>query len=217
MTTRGVFVTFEGIEGVGKSTQLLRLRARLERLGREVVTTREPGGTPLAEAIRGLVLNAAGEAVPSSAELLLMFAARAVHVENLVRPALARGAWVLCDRFYDATYAYQGGGRGVALSTIDQLASLTLAGLRPNLTFLLDAPVTTALARARSRGGHIDRFESEHELFFERVQAMYHQRLQQEPGRIQLLDATLAPDVVESLVWERIEGLINAEKGAARS
>ena len=216
MSEHGVFVTFEGIEGVGKSTQLSRLCARLQGAGREVITTREPGGTPLAEAIRGLVLNAAGEVVSPTAELMLMCAARAVHVENLIRPALARGAWVLCDRFFDATYAYQGGGRGVALAAIDQLASLTLAGLTPHLTLLFDAPVTTALARAKSRGGVTDRFESEQEAFLERVKAMYHQRLQQDPQRLKLIDATLSPDAVESLVWEQVKLLIGGQASAVQ-
>ena len=123
MTEAGRFITFEGVEGVGKSTQLAQLQAALEAAGRTVVATREPGGTPLAERIRALVLHDRSEAMPDAAELLLMFAARCVHTENLIRPALARGAWVLCDRYTDATYAYQGGGRGVPDEAIASLAS----------------------------------------------------------------------------------------------
>src|SRR5450432_3322458 len=138
---RGRFITFEGIEGVGKSTQVHALARRLAGAGREVVATREPGGTPLAERIRALVLGEAGEPVSAPAELLLMFAARAVHTDNLIRPALARGAWVLCDRYTDATFAYQGGGRGVPAADIAALAAIASRGVSPDLTFLLDAPV----------------------------------------------------------------------------
>jgi dTMP kinase len=193
---QGRFITFEGIEGVGKSTQLERLKAVLEAQGREVVATREPGGTPLAERIRELVLHATGEPVPVAAELLLMFAARAVHTENRVRPALARGAWVLCDRYTDATYAYQGGGRGVADADIEPLARLAGRGLVPDLTLLLDAPVAMALERARSRRGRADRIEAEAVAFFERVRARYLALAAAAPGRIAVIDASRGPDPV---------------------
>jgi len=188
--TGGRFITFEGIEGVGKSTQIERLRAALEAEGREVLATREPGGTPLAERIREVVLHERGEPVPAMAELMLMFAARAVHTENRIRPALARGAWVLCDRYSDATYAYQGGGRGIAEAEIAPLAALAQRGLRPDLTILLDAPVGLALARARSRRGTADRIEAETSAFFERVRASYLARAAAEPGRIRVIDAS---------------------------
>jgi dTMP kinase len=187
--TVGRFITFEGVEGVGKSTQLVRLQAALEAAGREVVATREPGGTPLAERIRALVLHDRSEPMPDAAELMLMFAARAVHTENLIRPALARGAWVLCDRYTDATYAYQGGGRGVPDDAIAPLARLAQRGLVPDLTLLLDAPVAATLPRARARSAEADRIEAETHGFFERVRARYLERAAREPGRVRVIDA----------------------------
>lgn len=147
----GKFITIEGGEGVGKSTQIGALRDWLAEQGLEVVLTREPGGTPRAERIRALLLEPSEEAMPATCELLLMFAARATHVENLIKPALARGAWVVCDRFIDATYAYQGGGRGFDRELIKTLERAVLGSLRPDLTLLLDAPVAIGAARARSR------------------------------------------------------------------
>jgi dTMP kinase len=192
------FLTIEGIEGVGKSTQVARLSAALEARGVEHVVTREPGGTPLAETIRDLVLKGRSEPLPSSAELLLMFAARALHLKNLIEPSLGAGRWVLCDRFTDATFAYQGGGRGLDENCIAQLESMVQGSLRPDLTLLLDAPVRLALTRARQRNGAApaDRFESEKLEFFERVRATYLQRAAAEPERIVVLDATQAPDTV---------------------
>jgi dTMP kinase len=184
----GRFITFEGIEGVGKSTQLARLASALEARGVEVVVTREPGGTPLAERIRALVLHDRSEPVPAATELLLMFAARAAHTENLIRPALGRGAWVLCDRYTDATYAYQGGGRGVEDEVIGGLAKLAQRGLWPDLTLVLDAPVAPMLARARARGS-LDRIEGETLAFFERVRAKYIARATAEPHRMVLIEA----------------------------
>jgi dTMP kinase len=188
--TVGRFITFEGVEGVGKSTQLLHLQATLEAAGHEVVATREPGGTPLAERIRALVLHDRSEPMPDAAELMLMFAARTVHTENLIRPALARGAWVLCDRYTDATYAYQGGGRGVPDEAIAPLARLAQRGLAPDLTLVLDAPVAIALPRARARSGAGDRIEAEAQGFFERVRARYLERAALEPARVRVIDAS---------------------------
>ena len=148
---RGRFITLEGIEGVGKTTQVATVRATLETLGRRFQGTREPGGTPLAEDIRALVLAPRAEAVPGSAELLLMFAARAVHVANLIEPTLAAGQDVVCDRFTDATYAYQGGGRGVPLADVAALEAITHGGLQPDLTLLLDAPPALPVAIRRDR------------------------------------------------------------------
>jgi dTMP kinase len=199
----GCFISLEGVEGVGKSTQLARLEDALLARGYEVVVTREPGGTPLAERIRALVLHDRSEPVPDSAELLLMFAARAVHTENLIRPALARGAVVLCDRYTDATYAYQGGGRGIDDALIDPLASLAQRGLWPSLTLLLDAPVGPALARARARAGRTDRIEGETLAFFERVRARYLARAAAEPTRMRVIDALGSPDEVGARV-ERV-------------
>jgi dTMP kinase len=194
----GRFLTMEGIEGVGKSTQIARLAAALANRGIDHVVTREPGGTPLAEKIRGLVLDSSGESLPAAGELLLMFAARAVHLHNYIEPHLQAGRWVLCDRFTDATYAYQGGGRGMDLRSIAQLEQLVQGNRRPDLTLLLDAPVEQALARARQRNAAAvqDRFESERAEFFSRVRATYLARAAAEPARFALIDATQSVDVV---------------------
>ncbi len=188
MAQLGQFITLEGIEGVGKSTQLEHVAGMIRKAGKTVVCTREPGGTPLAEEIRRLLLTPSDEAVAASAELLLMFAARAVHLENLIRPALQRGDWVVCDRFTDATFAYQGWGRGVARDDIAMLERLVQRELRPDLTILLDAPVEIGLARARTRGAP-DRFESEKARFFERVRQGYLEIAAAEPGRVKIVDA----------------------------
>jgi len=181
-------ITLEGGEGVGKSTNLAFIAGRLRATGREVVLTREPGGTPLAEELRALLLAPRDEPVEPLTELLGFFAARAQHWRQLILPALARGAWVLCDRFIDATYAYQGGGRGRPLETIAELERLVLGEARPGLTLLLDVPVATGLARAAARG-EPDRFEREQAAFFERIRAAYLARAAAEPGRIRVVDA----------------------------
>jgi dTMP kinase len=201
----GRFLTIEGIEGVGKSTQVTRLSNALNERDIAHVVTREPGGTPLAERIRAVLLdNVPGETMPPTAELLLMFAARAVHLTNLVEPALRAGRWVLCDRFIDATYAYQGGGRGLSADTIGQLETLVLGARRPDLTLLLDAPVEQALGRARQRnaGAAADRFESERAEFFERVRDAYRARAAAEPGRISVVDASQSADRVAAQILE---------------
>lgn len=199
---RGRFITFEGGEGAGKSTQIARAAAWLRARGLEVVLTREPGGTPRAERLRALLLERDAEPMPQSCELLLMFAARATHLENLIRPAVARGAWVLCDRFTDATYAYQGGGRGLPLRQIDALAELVHGDLWPDLTLLLDLPVEEGLARASTRNGAggPDRFETEQRAFFERVRDVYRARAAAEPGRFRLIDAARPVDAVAQAV-----------------
>ena len=185
----GRFITFEGGEGVGKTTQLKRAAAWLRAAGREVVVTREPGGTPRAEQLRRVLLERSDEPMPQACELLLMFAARASHLANLVEPAVARGAWVLCDRFTDATFAYQGAGRGVDFERLAQLESWVQADLHPDLTILFDLPV--ALARARSAGARApDRFEAEEEAFFERVRRGYLDRAGQHPERFRVIDAS---------------------------
>jgi dTMP kinase len=192
LSTRGRFVTLEGIEGVGKTTQVAQLSAALSERGIGHIVTREPGGTPLAEDIRQLVLRSNAEAMPPTAELLLMFAARAVHLANHIEPNLQAGRWVICDRFTDATYAYQGGGRALSMEPISQLEAMVQGTLRPDLTLLLDAPVAEALGRARTRnaGNATDRFEAERAEFFERVAAVYRARAAHEPQRIALIDAT---------------------------
>ena len=201
----GRFLTIEGIEGVGKSTQVARLSKGLDGRGIAHVVTREPGGTPLAERIREIVLeNASGESLPPTAELLLMFAARAVHLTNLVEPSLRAGRWVVCDRFIDATYAYQGGGRRLSVDPIRELETMVLGARRPDLTVLLDAPVEHALERARQRnaGTAADRFESERAEFFERVRDAYRARAAAEPGRIAVVDASQSVDQVELQIIE---------------
>lgn len=172
---RGKFLTIEGTEGVGKSTNLAFVRNWLQTKGIEVIVTREPGGTPFAEEIRELLLAKRDEPVDEKAELLLVFAARAQHIAQVIQPALARGAWVLSDRFTDATYAYQGGGRGLSKDIITQLEILVQGELRPDLTLILDIDVELGLNRARQRG-ELDRFESETIEFFERVRSAYKTR-----------------------------------------
>lgn len=202
MSASGKFVTMEGIEGVGKSTQVARLSAALQGKGVAHVVTREPGGTALAETIRDVVLTARDEALPATAELLLMFAARAVHIKNLVEPNLRAGRWVICDRFTDATYAYQGGGRGVPAGQIRELEAMVQGALRPDLTVLLDAPVANALARARTRnaGAAEDRFEREKSEFFERVRSAYLARAAADPTRIAVIDATRPVDEIGATI-----------------
>lgn len=186
---RGIFITVEGGEGVGKSTNIAFIAELLRNVGREVVLTREPGGTTLAEAVRSLLLAPRQEPIAEMTELLLVFAARAQHLEEVIKPALAAGQWVLCDRFTDATYAYQGGGRGLDIHFIAELEQLVQGALRPNLTLLLDAPIAVGQARASARGAP-DRFELEQQAFFERVRQTYLQRASSEPQRFRIIDAS---------------------------
>ena len=186
---RGKFITLEGIEGVGKSTQVAVVCEWLQAQGLDVVVTREPGGTLLAERLRALLLATDLPAMSHLTELLLMFAARAEHLAQVILPALARGAWVVSDRFHDASYAYQGSGRGVAEATIKTLDALVVGPHQPDLTLLLDAPVPLALGRAAARVGAPDRFEVERVDFFERVRNCYLARAQADPVRFRVLDA----------------------------
>ncbi len=202
----GRFITVEGIEGVGKTTNLEFIHQQLLSRGLDVVRTREPGGTPLAESIRELLLAPRNEPVAELAELLLMFAARAQHIEQCIRPALQRGAWVLCDRFTDATYAYQGGGRALDQSRIAQLETLVQGGLRPDLTILLDLPARQGMARARARSMP-DRFEAEAEVFFERVRDSYLQRAAAEPQRFAVIDAAPPLEQVQQAVGQALARL----------
>jgi dTMP kinase len=203
---RGRLITLEGGEGAGKSTLLTGLRAYFERGGRDVLYTREPGGTPVGEAIRALVLDPAHRGLSAETELLLMFAARAQLVCEALQPALAAGRWVLCDRFVDASYAYQGGGRGVDAARIQELERIATAGLKPDLTLLLDLPVAEGRARASQRGD-ADRIETERDDFFQRVRAVYRARAQAEPARFRVLDASLPPDAVLRAATVAIDGL----------
>ena len=200
----GRFLTIEGIEGVGKSTQVALLSQALNARGVAHVITREPGGTPLAEKIRDLVLHSGEEALPPAAELLLMFAARADHLANHIEPNLSAGRWVICDRFTDATYAYQGGGRGLDVCDIARLEAMVQGTRRPDFTLLLDAPVEQALHRARKRsaGAVEDRFEKEREEFFARVQRVYLARAAAEPHRIATIDAGLSTHRVAARIIE---------------
>ena len=209
---RGRFITLEGIEGAGKSTVAAALARELATAGIVVRSTREPGGTPLAEKIRRVVLERGDEHVSAESETLLMFAARAIHLDNLVRPALARGEWVLCDRFTDATRAYQGAGRGIDPQFIESLTSAVHRGLEPDLTLLLDLPVEVGLERARQRRlaageGAVDRFEAEARPFFERVRAGYLDIARREPRRCRVLDATRSPTEVCAAAVEALRGL----------
>lgn len=209
----GRFVTFEGIEGVGKSTQVGRAAEHLRSRGVEVVVTREPGGTPLAEALRRIVLEPQQEALDGISELLLMFAARSIHLANLIEPALRRGAWVLCDRFTDATEAYQGGGRGIDIRDVHALERIAQRGRRPDMTLLLDAPVDVAAARARARGSQTDRFEIERAEFFERVRAAYLTILAREPARVRRVDATRGIESVAEEVAGALDELAGRGEG----
>lgn len=188
MAAKPAFITLEGIEGVGKSTNLAFIRDWLVQHGHDVVQTREPGGTPLAEQIRELLLAPRDEAVDSDTELLLMFAARAQHVAGVIKPALAAGKTVLSDRFVDASFAYQGGGRQLPMARIAALEAWLLADFKPALTVLLDLHPDIALARARQRG-EADRFEREQQAFFVRVRDVYLQRAAAEPQRFAIVDA----------------------------
>ena len=189
MTSRGCFISIEGGEGAGKSTNIAALVDHLRVCGIAVDQAREPGGTPLAEEIRALLLAPRDEAMAPLAELLLMFAARAQHLSTCIEPALLAGRWVVCDRFTDATYAYQGGGRGLDAATIDALTALVHPDLWPNLTLYLDVPPARGLQRMTQRGGAPDRIETESVEFFERVRAAYLARAEREPERFRVIDA----------------------------
>jgi len=205
--TKGRFITLEGGEGVGKTTNLIFLEQLLTAQGIGVVKTREPGGTLLAEKIRQLLLETHDEAVDPMAELLMMFAARAQHIRHVIKPALARGDWVLCDRFTDATYAYQGGGRGMAMDKIAWLEGAVQGDLKPDLTLLLDAPVQIGMVRAKGRG-ELDRFEQERCDFFEKVRQTYLNLAQQQPERFAVIDASQPLDEVQRAIKSRIDALM---------
>ncbi|MGO8855428.1 MAG: dTMP kinase [Steroidobacteraceae bacterium] len=205
MTSTAVrFLTIEGIEGVGKTTQVARLSKTLAERGIAHVVTREPGGTPLAEKIRELVLSPREESLPPVAELLLMFAARSVHLANHIEPNLRAGLWVVCDRFTDATYAYQGAGRRMNQDDIRYLETIVQGARRPDLTLLLDVPVDVGLERSRKRdaGKTLDRFERERAEFFERVRGGYLLRARAEPERMAVIDATASMDDVAARITE---------------
>jgi len=195
--TRGRFITFEGIDGAGKSTQHAWMVDHLRRQGRNVVATREPGGTPLGEKLRALLL---AEPMHLETEALLMFAARREHVAQVIEPALARGDWVVCDRFVDASFAYQGGGRGLAWDKLAELSHWVLGGLEPDLTLIFDAPVEIAQKRLHAATADPDRFEREQAAFFERVRSAYLRIAKENPDRTRIIDATQTPEIINVLL-----------------
>ena len=206
----GKFITVEGVEGVGKTTNMTFIQSWLKQQGIEHITTREPGGTPLAEDIRKLLLSPRVEAVNENTELLLMFAARAQHLAEVIVPALERGQWVLCDRFTDATYAYQGGGRGVAMEKISLLEDLVQGQLRPDLTLVLDAPVAQGLERASKRS-QPDRFEQEKLDFFEQVRDCYLSRAKDMPMQYRVIDASQNLEEVQLDITEQLDQFMAAQ------
>lgn len=204
---RGKFITVEGIEGVGKSTNIDFLSSLIEAKGLSVVRTREPGGTPIAERIRALLLEHGEETMTDIAELLLFFAARSLHIHNAIKPALQTGQWVVCDRFTDASRAYQGSGRGFNQDTINTLADWVQEGLQPDLTILLDAPAEIGMDRAGRRGA-ADRLEIEKTEFYARVREGYLALAESEPERFAIIDASQTLDDVQAAIGEKLVGLL---------
>ncbi len=207
MARKGKFITLEGIEGAGKTTQLAVVRRCLEEQGIDVLTTREPGGSPVGERIRALLLDPASKGMTAATEVLLLFATRAEHLAYRIRPALEQGTWVLCDRFTDATYAYQGGGRGVDPERIAVLEAYVQGSMRPDLTLLFDLPVASGLARAGKRFAP-DRFESEAEPFFEGVRARYLVIARSHPQRVRLIDAGVPVEQVSAQIRRQVAGFL---------
>ena len=207
VVTRACFITLEGLEGAGKTSRLADLEAFLRQRGKTVLATREPGGTVLGERLRELLLAPDQGPMAPLTELLLMFAARSEHVTRLILPALDAGRWVLCDRYVDASYAYQGGGRGLGAAPVAALEALLPARAQPDLTLLLDLPVETGLARAASRSA-ADRFEQETVAFHQRVRGAYLERARQHPQRYCIIDAAAGPDAVRRAIESAVEPLL---------
>jgi dTMP kinase len=205
----GRFITLEGGEGVGKSSNLEFIRRHLEAAGKTVIVTREPGGTPLGEQVRALLLDHRHDGMSADAELLLMFAARAEHLAQVIRPALAAGKWVLCDRFTDATYAYQGGGRGIAAERIAALETWVQGDLRPDLTLLLDAPVAVGMSRAGRRAANADRFEREQTAFFEQVRHTYLELAKRCAERYRIIDASQTLNAVQDQLRRELDTFLH--------
>jgi len=203
----GRFITLEGIDGAGKSTHVPWIAGRIEAAGHAIVATREPGGTPLGEALRSLILR---EPMTHDSEALLMFAARREHLDRVIRPALARGDWVLCDRFTDATYAYQGGGHGVDRARIRELEQWLHGDCQPDVTLLFDVPTGVSRARldqAQAEGRTLDKFEREANAFFERVRGAYLERAADDPGRFRVIDSTRPLHEVRTAIERHLESL----------
>lgn len=205
--SRPLFITLEGSEGVGKTSNMQFIQSLLQQQQIDFIETREPGGTPLGEALREMLLGEAFKGMSSDTELMLMFAARAEHVAQVIKPALAKGQWVLCDRFTDATYAYQGGGRQLDMQRIAGLENWVLGELRPDLTILLDAPIEVGRERAGKRSAP-DRFEQERDAFFNRVRDTYLARAKAEPQRIKVVDASLELAAVQAQIKEILQQYI---------
>jgi dTMP kinase len=207
----GKFISIEGIEGAGKSTQLTFIESYLKQQGINVIVTREPGGTGLGEQIRELLLSPRDDGMAVDTELLLMFAARAEHVEQVIKPAIQRGDWVISDRFVDATFAYQGGGRGISTERIKQISDWTLRDLQTDVTFLFDLPVELGQQRVINRKGDIDRIEQEKADFFQKIRDCYLQRSQQEPNRIKVIDASKSINDIEIQLSTILDQLISVQ------
>lgn len=203
----GKFITLEGTEGAGKSTNLAYIADRLSEQGIEVITTREPGGTEISEAVRKILLNQQYEEMTPDTELLLMFAARNQHLQEKIVPALEAGKWVISDRFTDASYAYQGAARGIAYSRIQELEHWVQQGFYPNMTFVFDLTIEEGMKRVRSRGGETDRFEQEQQAFFEKVRSAYLNRAKQAPNRYAVLDASQSLENVQKQIDQVLETL----------
>ena len=208
----GKFLTLEGTEGAGKSTNLSFIKAWLTEQGIDVISTREPGGTEIGEAVRGILLNQTYTEMHEDTELLLMFAARAQHLREKILPALAEGKWVISDRFTDASYAYQGAARGMGFERIAEIEQWVQQGVHPDTTFVFDLPIEIGMARVASRGGETDRFEQEKFDFFEKVRGAYLTRAQQVPERYQVLDASQSLEAVQASIVTRLQSLIKASQ-----
>lgn len=205
----GKFITLEGTEGAGKSTNLNFIKTWLTEQGVEVMTTREPGGTDIGEAVRDLLLNQAYTEMHADTELLLMFASRAQHLQEKILPALAAGKWVISDRFTDASYAYQGGARGMGFERIADIERWVQQGVQPDTTFLFDLPIEIGMARVASRGNETDRFEQEKHDFFKKVRDAYLMRANQTPARYEILDASKSLEAVQAAIVNRLKSLID--------
>ncbi|QKI88929.1 dTMP kinase [Thiomicrorhabdus xiamenensis] len=200
----GRFITLEGSEGAGKSTNLAFIAEQLRQAGKEVITTREPGGTEIGEKIRELLLDPENKAMHQDTELLLMFAARAQHIQEKIKPALAQGTWVISDRFTDASFAYQGAARAMGFERVAEIERWVQQGFQPNLTFVFDLPIDIGMQRVASRGGQIDRFEQERKDFFESVRQAYLRRAEMAPQRYQVIDASQSLQQVQQQISEQL-------------
>jgi len=208
---KGVFITFEGIEGAGKTTNIEYIANQIKKAGYDVLLTREPGGTPIGESIREILISKNLPDMHPETELLLMFAARAEHINTVIRPALEKKMWVLCDRFTDASYAYQGAGRGLDMHKIDILKDFVQGSLKPDITFLFDLPANIGLARAKSRG-EADRFEQQHVDFFNRIRNQYLRLAEKEPERFRLIHAEHNLEQVQQQIKIIMEPILNQRK-----